>query len=323
MRFRIVVSARVLACCALLAVLAAPLTHAQAGEADSVPYHKHHDTKNGHDHSYPDRGAIIRDVPKGAVVVNYAGVAYRFADGIWFEPRGPAFMVVAPPIGVIVPTLPTFSTVIAHGGKLFLYSNDTYYVPRPDVGGYEVVNDPSEAGPDTGNAAAGLASGAVPLAAEATAGAAASPQVFATPLLESAAAKPVETTAAAPTAAASGATASAAAAPSTGAPATVAPIAVAAAAPSAPSAAGSAPATGPAAAPVAVPAAAAVIYPKNGQSADQQARDRYECYRFAVAQSGFDPMHPNNLTAAARADGEASYERAQGVCLDAHGYAVH
>jgi hypothetical protein len=322
MRFHIVVSARVVASCALLAVLAAPLTHAQAGEggageAESVPYHKHHDTRNGHDHSYPDRGAIIRDVPKGAVVVNYAGVAYRFGDGIWFEPRGPAFMVVAPPIGVIVPTLPTFSTVIAHGGKLFLYSNDTYYVPRPDVGGYEVVNDPSESAADTGSAAAGLAAGAVPLATEA--GAAASPQVFATPLLESAAAKPVETTASATIAPPSGATAGAAGAASA-APAAVAPIAVAAAAPLA---SASALATGSSAAPVQVPAAAAVIYPKNGQSADQQARDRYECYRFAVAQSGFDPMHPNNLTAAARADGQANYERAQGVCLDAHGYAVH
>jgi hypothetical protein len=311
MRFHIVLSVNV------LAILAAPpLAGAQGepriGDAESMPYHKHHDTKNGHDHSYPDRGAIVREVPKGAVVVNYAGIAYRFSDGIWFEPHGPAFMVVAPPIGLIVPTLPTFSSVIARSGKLFLYSNDTYYVPRPDVGGYEVVNDPSEATADGGNAAAGIASGAAPLAAEAVAaGAAASPQVFATPLLESAAAQPVEK-AAAPTIISP----SAAAATAAGAP-----LAVAGAAPLA---AGSSMAAGSTLASVAAPTAAtAVIYPKNGQSADQQARDRYECYRFGVAQSGFDPMHPSSLSAAARADGQTSYERAQGVCLDAHGYAVH
>ena len=31
------------------------------------------------------------------------------------------------------------------------------------------------------------------------------------------------------------------------------------------------------------------VYPRNGQSADQQARDRYECHRSAVDQTGFDP----------------------------------
>lgn len=33
----------------------------------------------------------------------------------------------------------------------------------------------------------------------------------------------------------------------------------------------------------------AVIYPAKGQSAEQQQRDRYECYEWAKAQTGFDP----------------------------------
>ena len=108
------------------------------------PYHQHHDTRNGHDHYYPDRGSIVRDLPQGATVVSYAGLSYRFQDGVWYEPRGPAFMVVDPPIGLIVQTLPTFVTVIARHGETLLYANDVYYRPRPDVGGYEVVNDPAE-----------------------------------------------------------------------------------------------------------------------------------------------------------------------------------
>jgi hypothetical protein len=40
------------------------------------PYHKHHDRLHGHNHVYPDRGALFREVPQGAVVVNYAGVSY-------------------------------------------------------------------------------------------------------------------------------------------------------------------------------------------------------------------------------------------------------
>jgi len=47
------------------------------------------------------------------------------------------------------------------------------------------------------------------------------------------------------------------------------------------------PAPQPAAPPVQV-----YFYPAKGQSAAQQDRDRYECYRWAVKQSGFDPSAP-------------------------------
>src|SRR6185437_11172444 len=46
--------------------------------------------------------------------------------------------------GLVVQTLPTFVTVIARHGQILLYANDVYYRPRPDVGGYEIVNDPAE-----------------------------------------------------------------------------------------------------------------------------------------------------------------------------------
>jgi hypothetical protein len=34
------------------------------------------------------------------------------------------------------------------------------------------------------------------------------------------------------------------------------------------------------------------VYPANGQSQEQTARDRYECHNWAVAQSGVDPSRP-------------------------------
>ena len=34
-------------------------------------------------------------------------------------------------------------------------------------------------------------------------------------------------------------------------------------------------------------------YPQQGQSSDQQSRDRYECSMWAVQQTGFDPSAPN------------------------------
>ncbi len=35
-----------------------------------------------------------------------------------------------------------------------------------------------------------------------------------------------------------------------------------------------------------------IAYPAQGQSADQQSRDRYECHLWAIQQSGFDPTQP-------------------------------
>lgn len=40
------------------------------------------------------------------------------------------------------------------------------------------------------------------------------------------------------------------------------------------------------------PATEVYFYPNAGQSAAQQDRDRYECYLWAVQQSGFDPSQP-------------------------------
>lgn len=51
--------------------------------------------------------------------------------------------------------------------------------------------------------------------------------------------------------------------------------------------------TGPGPAPdVQAPDTEVYMYPQSGQSAAQQDRDRYECYLWAVKQSGFDPSQP-------------------------------
>lgn len=65
------------------------------------------------------------------------------------------------------------------------------------------------------------------------------------------------------------------------------------------------------------------VYPRDGQGEDEQARDRYDCHRWAVAQSGFDPSQagggvPESQNAAARSD----YRRAITACLEGRGYTV-
>jgi hypothetical protein len=41
-------------------------------------------------------------------------------------------------------------------------------------------------------------------------------------------------------------------------------------------------------------AADLMIYPAKGQSPEQQSRDQYECHRWAVQQTGFDPSNPSS-----------------------------
>jgi hypothetical protein len=63
----------------------------------------------------------------------------------------------------------------------------------------------------------------------------------------------------------------------------------------------------------------AEVLPRNGQSQEQLAKDRYECYQFAVKQSGYDPIHSGG---AALQQQQYDYDRAQAGCFDARGYSV-
>jgi hypothetical protein len=65
------------------------------------------------------------------------------------------------------------------------------------------------------------------------------------------------------------------------------------------------------------------IYPQGGQSAEQQANDKFECHKWASSQSGFDPTQSlggvsPDQAAAKRAD----YQRAMRACLEGRGYSV-
>lgn len=66
-----------------------------------------------------------------------------------------------------------------------------------------------------------------------------------------------------------------------------------------------------------------IIYPKNGQSKDQQAADQYECHSWAKGQTGFDPTQPDGGVAPADADRlHSNYDRAMAACLQGRGYQV-
>ena len=59
------------------------------------------------------------------------------------------------------------------------------------------------------------------------------------------------------------------------------------------------------------------VYPNKGQSDEQRERDRYQCYVWAVEQTGYDPA------AGKPAVGKAGdYRRASSACLEGRGYTV-
>jgi hypothetical protein len=66
-------------------------------------------------------------------------------------------------------------------------------------------------------------------------------------------------------------------------------------------------------------AAGLIVYPKNGQSEEQQGKDKFECHRWAAGQTGFDPTQ---VTGAPAPGKRSDYFRAQAACLEGRGYSV-
>jgi hypothetical protein len=62
-----------------------------------------------------------------------------------------------------------------------------------------------------------------------------------------------------------------------------------------------------------------IAYPKNSQSQEQQGKDKFECHRWAVGQTGFDPTQAGGGDAPGN---RSNYQRAQAACLEGRGYSV-
>ncbi|HTS54535.1 MAG TPA: DUF6515 family protein [Burkholderiales bacterium] len=193
------------------------------------------DSRYHHDHYYPPVGFAFGALPVGHVVLRYQGATFFFGGGVWYSAAGPGrFVVVAPPVGVVVPLLPPFYATVWVGGVPYYYANNAYYVRGPQ--GYVVVNPPPPAA------------------------------IVEQPPANAVVQQPPSSTA------------------------------------------------------YRTPLAQLSMYPNHGQSQQQQAKDRYECHRWGVEQSGYDPS---------RSDGPGGteqqmdgYRAAMKACLDARDYTV-
>lgn len=181
------------------------------------------DKRYGHDRYYPPPGHPVNVLPPAHRTIVFHNERYFFFDGIWYRPRNSHFIVVRPPIGVIVPVLPSFYTVIWVGAVPYYYAAGIYYTWYPEYRAY-VVSEPP---PPQEVRETGIGT----------------EQLF--------------------------------------------------------------------------------VYPKQGQSEEQMAKDRYECHRWGSDQTGFDPTQPGGEVAEGQyANKRADYLRAMKACLEARGYSV-
>lgn len=155
---------------------------------------------------------------------------FYFSGGIWYAPRGPGFVVVRPPPGLVISVLPPFYSTVWFGGLPYYYADNVYYTWAPDQNGYVVVDPPNDAD---------MPSPPPP------------PDPQSTP-------------------------------------------------------------------------DDLIVYPKNGQSNEQQAADRFECHAWARNQTGFDPTQPGGGVQGGDIDRlRNNYNRAMSACLQGRGYQVN
>jgi hypothetical protein len=129
----------------LLAGLAtvAGAVSAQARDKDGDRHRSQvYDGRYGHNRYYPGRGYRVPSLPQGYYTARYRGSAYYYRGGTWYRPRGPSFVVIAPPIGIYAPFLPPFYTTVWFGGIPYYYADQTYYRWLPDQRAYVVTEPP-------------------------------------------------------------------------------------------------------------------------------------------------------------------------------------
>ena len=197
------------------------------------------DSRYNHGRYYPQAGAVRATLPEGYRPYFHGGNRYYFSGGVWYAPRGPGFVVIAPPAGLVVGVLPPYYSTVWFGGVPYYYADNVYYTWQPDQNGYAVANPPSD--PD------------------------APPDAPAPPPDQ----QPPP--------------------PDSGVQNDL------------------------------------MIYPKNGQTKEQQSADQFECNNWAKGQTGFDPTQPGGGSAATGNPDVArgNYDRAMSACLQGRGYQVN
>lgn len=106
------------------------------------------DARYNHGRYYPPAGAVRPSLPTGYRSYNRGGQHYYLNGGVWYAPRSAGFVVVRPPVGLVIAVLPAYCSTVWFGGNPYYYANNVYYSWQPDQNGYAVVDPPDNANAD-------------------------------------------------------------------------------------------------------------------------------------------------------------------------------
>src|SRR5437588_8250642 len=92
--------------------------------------------------------SVIAQLPFGAVAVNFGGRPYHYYNGLYYSPMTGGYMMVEPPMGIVVPVLPPSAVNIIIGGTPYYRYQSVFYLPLGN-NGYQVVIEPKAQAPVT------------------------------------------------------------------------------------------------------------------------------------------------------------------------------
>jgi hypothetical protein len=75
-----------------------------------------------------------------AAVISWNNMQYQYYSGVFYAPYNGGYRVIAPPIGAMVPNLPSGTITVYVNGYGYDYYGGTFYLP--ENGGYQVVAAP-------------------------------------------------------------------------------------------------------------------------------------------------------------------------------------
>ncbi len=105
---------------------------------------RHHEDGREHRffryHDHPRFGLHFSILPDGYFSVWAGSGRYYYYDGLYYSRVGPDYVLVAPPIGAVVTTIPSEFQPAYINGVTYYVDNGTYYVYTPR--GYQVVPQP-------------------------------------------------------------------------------------------------------------------------------------------------------------------------------------
>lgn len=86
--------------------------------------------------------SIIARLPFGAVSLNLGSRHYHYYDGIYYQPYQTGYMIVQPPVGIVVPVLPPNAVYVTSGNRPYYRYQNVYYMPYGNS--YQVIAEPKE-----------------------------------------------------------------------------------------------------------------------------------------------------------------------------------